>query len=97
MRSDEGSPHRWSRPRKGAGADPPDPVFVGLVRRFGRAIDRFLGRDPNVLLAPSKNVPTDDDPDDGGLASAGVRRRPPGHSGSGSVAIDEPHDPDATS
>jgi hypothetical protein len=71
---------RARRDRQRSSRREEDPVFAGVVVGFAQAVRR-------MIFGP----PPDDAPaDDAGTAGSGVPRRPPGYSGSGSVALVEP-------
>lgn len=73
--------NRRQRPTKGED----DPTFAGIVVGFAQAVRKMIFGPP----------PTDEPPDDGGMAGSRVPRRPPDRSGSGSVALVEPIAADA--
>lgn len=67
-----------------------NPILAGVAARLAEVTELLrsgrwhapsAGEDPADLLPPD---------DDGGLATSGVRRRPPDTSGSGSAALIEP-------
>ncbi len=71
---------RMRKDRRGSGRRKGDPVFAGVVVGFAQAVRRMMFGQP----------PDDEPSDAAGMAGSGVPRRPPGQSGSGSVALVEP-------
>lgn len=65
-----------------------DPVFARVIALFAGAVARFRGRRGDI--PPTTEERLWDDDSNGGLATSGVRRRPPDLSGSGSAAAEPP-------
>jgi hypothetical protein len=83
---------RKPRPASTPPSEEHDRVMAGVARRLAE-VTRLIqaGR----WFAPRSGMEhldwdAPDDEDDGGLATSGVRKRPPGTSGSGSATVPEP-------